>query len=506
MSTKMPHSTRRAFLQTATAAASAISAQGQPAAPKRPNIVLYQPETLRAESVACYGHPLVKTPNLDRLASQGTRFTECHVQNPVCGASRCSLMTGWPVHVRGHRNLAYFLHNDEPNLFRYLRENNYDVYWYGKNDLLAPDSFPSSVTDWGPRKGRVPAPENPHAFGSPLYYSFLYNAGTDRRDTADYANLQAAIKILEQQNRPNPFCIFLPLRYVHPPFTAPADFHNLYNPGDVPALRPAGLPNKPNFYDAIRRTRNLDKLGDADFRKIQAVYLGMITYCDWLLGEFLEAMERTNHTRDTAFFLFSDHGEWGGDYGLVEKWPSAMDGVLEHIPLIARIPGLPAGQVSREVVELYDVMATCLELAGIEAKHTHFARSLMPQLRGAPGDVNRAAFCEGGFDINEPQSFEKVEGGPKAIYYPKTKLENDRPETVTRATAITTADYKLVARVGQTNELYDRKNDPLELHNVYGQRTYAQTQEKLERRMLEWYIHTADVAPKQQDPRGFPRR
>ena len=57
-------------------------------------------------------------------------------------------MTGWPVHVRGHRSLYYFLHDDEPNIFRYLRQNGYDVYWYGKNDLLVPESFASSVTEW----------------------------------------------------------------------------------------------------------------------------------------------------------------------------------------------------------------------------------------------------------------------------------------------------------------------------------------------------------------------
>src|SRR5436305_15306446 len=119
----------------------------------------------------------------------------------------------------------------------------------------------------------------------------------------------------------------------------------------------------------------------------------MICYNGRLLGELLEALERTGHAKDTAVFLFSDHGEWGGDYGLVEKWPSACDGTLEHIPLIARVPGMAKGHVSKEIVELYDVMATCLDLAGIEPQHTHFARSLMPQLPGRPGASSRAAFC-----------------------------------------------------------------------------------------------------------------
>ncbi len=144
-----------------------------------------------------------------------------------------------------------------------------------------------------------------------------------------------------------PFCLYLPLSYAHPPFTAPKDFYGMYEPAEVPELRPPDLPGKPNFYEAIRRTRRLDRLADEDFRKIQAVYLGMISYSDWLLGELLEALERSGHAKDTAVFAFSDHGEWGGDYGLVEKWPSAVDDVLTHVPLIARVPGQPGGHGRR---------------------------------------------------------------------------------------------------------------------------------------------------------------
>ncbi len=501
----MGHPTRRSFLQTSGAAM--LRAQTGAAPPKRPNLVLYQPETLRAESVGCYGHPVVRTPNINRFAGEGVRFEQCHAQNPVCGPSRCSLMTGWPVHVHGHRSLYYFLKPDEPNLFHYLKQNGYDVYWYGKNDLLAPDSFASSVTEWGPKPGRVPAPKNPYQLNDPLYYSFLYGPAGDRRDTADYANIQAAIRVLEQQDRKNPFCIFLPLAYVHPPFTAPADFYNMYDPAKLPPLRPVDLPNKPDFYEAIRRTRRLDKLSDTDLRKIQAVYLGMISYADWLFGDFLEAVDRTGHRDDTAIFLLSDHGEWGGDYGLVEKWPSACDSVLEHIPLIARVPGMAKGHVSKEIVELYDVMATCLELAGIEAQHTHFARSLMPQLQGRPGDPARAAFCEGGYDTSEPQAFEPFQdySTPENIYYPKVALQNQHPETVTRATSIRTPNFKMVLRPAGTSELYDLRKDPRELYNIYGDRSYAGTRDELRQQMLDWYIHTSDVAPNKHDPRGFPK-
>src|SRR5579885_2540854 len=128
--------------------ADAAAAAPSTTAGERPNIILYVPDEMRADALACYGNPVTKTPNFDRLAAEGTRFENCHVQFPVCGASRCSFLTGWPASVRGHRSLYYFLRPDEPNLFRYLKNAGYDVIWLGKNDAFAADTFHSSVTFW----------------------------------------------------------------------------------------------------------------------------------------------------------------------------------------------------------------------------------------------------------------------------------------------------------------------------------------------------------------------
>lgn len=322
----MPTTITRRTILTGAAAGVASAASQAPAGKSKPNIILWMPETMRAESLACYGHPLVRTPNYDRLAKEGARFTGCYGQNSVCGPSRCSLMTGWPVHVRGHRSLYYFLHPDEPNLLRYLKENGYDVYFFGKNDVFSTETFPLSVTEWGSKPSRIPAAEqgrNPYSFDDPRFYSFLHTAGGDRHDFGDYVNLEAAFKILERDSK-KPFCIYLAQSMVHPPFTCPKDFYGMYDPQKLPPLRPPDLPNKPDYYAAIRRTRRLDKLDDAFFRQIQSVYLGMISYSDWMLGEMLAAVERTGHDKDTAFFVFSDHGEWGGDYGLWKSGPAPV--------------------------------------------------------------------------------------------------------------------------------------------------------------------------------------
>jgi arylsulfatase A-like enzyme len=508
--------TRRGFLSAAALAAANAQEPGA-AVPaqrvtgrKRPNLILYVPDELRAESIGCYGNATVKTPNIDRLASEGVRFEQCHVQNPVCGPSRCCFATGWPVHVHGHRSLYYALHPDEPNIFKYLKESGYDVYWFGKNDLLATETFASSVThaesrgDNSAAYGKIGASANPYSESDSHFYTFVNNKLPDRRATSDYLNMQAAIEVLERKSD-KPFCIFLPLTFPHVPYAAPEDFHDMYQTASLMPLRPTSLPRQPRYYNALRKIMRLDQLHDEDFRKVQALYLGMISYADWVLGEFLSAIERTGHTDDTAFFLFSDHGDWAGDYGLVEKWPNAMTDVLTRVPLIVRLPGQARGHVSKEMVEQYDVMATCLELAGIEANHTHFARSLMPQLHGSAGDVTRAAFCEAGYNINEPECFEPLsQFDPSMAYYPKVALQNQQPDTVTRTTSIRTLQFRLIYRPDDQSELYDLRADPRELNNVYGNAKYRDAQAELFRRVMDYYVRTSGIAPRQRDPRDLP--
>src|SRR5262249_29267483 len=156
----------------------------------------------------------------------------------------------------------------------------------------------------------------------------------------------------------------------------------MYKPSDLPPLATPGLPKKPRYQQAIRDAYGLTKVPDATLRQVRATYYAQVSYADWLLGELLEAMERTGRDRDTAIVASSDHGDYAGDYGLVEKWPGALETCLLHVPLIARVPGGTAGATAPDMVELYDIMATFLDLAGVRATHTHFARSLVPQIHG----------------------------------------------------------------------------------------------------------------------------
>ncbi len=128
------------------------------------------------------------------------------------------------------------------------------------------------------------------------------------------------------RSRPRePFALYLPLTFPHCPYFAPPPWHDLLDPATLPPLRPADLPGKPDFHRLVRETRRLDRLDEGTFRKINAVYPGMIGVIDTLLGQPLDALDETGLADNTAVFVFSEHGDWAGDYGLVEKWPSALD-------------------------------------------------------------------------------------------------------------------------------------------------------------------------------------
>jgi len=192
------------------------------------NFVFLLFDQFRAESAGCYGHPVVRTPNLDRLATQGTRFNQCHVQAALCSPSRCSLMTGWYPHVAGHRSLWHLLRAHEPSLLRTVKSAGYRVEMYGKNDVFAAEHIPLALDCWGHPQGTargVPL----YGADDPRYWSFR-NAPLEGgpESTSDFACVQAGSDFLrDERSRKQPFFLFLPLLNPHPPYNAPEPFHSM---------------------------------------------------------------------------------------------------------------------------------------------------------------------------------------------------------------------------------------------------------------------------------------
>jgi len=486
------------------------------------NFIFFFPDEMSASTVSCYGHPHVKMPNYDQLCEEGVRFDQCIVQNPVCSPSRASLFTGTYPHNSGHRTLWHLLRPHEPSMFRYLKNAGYDIAWYGKNDLYSQEYLDEVCTDIMVKRAYnekepslnykdVLTWENKYEFGEDGYYSFLYNPSYPEEGSVPVEKeIGQAIDFLKQRgDTDKPFFLYLPIRLPHPPYSILEKFYNMYNPKEVGTELFPETKGKPSYEKFIRKYRSLDELPDEVFEKVNAVYLGMNSYVDYLLGLLNKTLEETGHAKDTTLIVSSDHGDWHGKRRLVEKWPNAMDDDMVHVPLIIRTPGNKHGHVVKEQVELFDIMPTILDLANIQCEHTHFAHSLVPQLHGDVGDDKRIVFCEGGYDLHEPHCSEGYAervaeyNNPENIYYPKCRQQAERPETVCRTVMARSNEYKLILRTSGENEFYDLKSDSDECVNRYDDSAFQQQIEMLKNEILMWYIKTSDTVPVNDDIRHF---
>ena len=491
---------------------------------KKQNFVFFFPDEMKASSVSCYGNPVVKMPNFDKFAEEGVLFETCIVQNPVCSPSRCSLMTGWYVHNLGHRTLWHLLRPHEPSLFRYLKQDGYNIYWQGKNDLYSQEYLDEILDDIGDirkgvrpqtslKSGKVHGGKRSYGPDDPHFYSFLDDPIPDDPDglLVDGVIARSVDIIKAQKDSGKPFMLFIPSTMPHPSYSTLKYYHDMYAPEDVIDMlyEYDELKDPPEFAALIREYRRIGKWTKEFLAKIYAVYLGMNSYVDVMLGLLVDAVEEAGLTDNTTFIISSDHGDWAGNKGLVEKWSNAMDDDIVRIPLMIKSPGMKKGLRVKGQAALFDVMPTVLELAGIECGHIHFARSLVPELKGERDDLERPVFCEGGYDTHEPHCFEGYparEGGgrnPGNIYAPKLQQQQDHPLSVCRTAMMRTLDYKLVKRTSGDDELYDLKNDPAEINNVIKDAQYAGIRARLESDMLRWYIKTSDVVPIDEDSRGF---
>lgn len=198
----------------------------------------------------------------------------------------------------------------------------------------------------------------------------------------------------------------------------------------------------------------------------------------------------------------------------MEKWPSGLEDVLTHIPMLVRMPGGKAGVVAQGAITTFDIVPTILELANIAPNHTHFAVSMVPVLKGdpePPDRLNRPVFAEGGYGTFEPHCFEGYTGlgNPGQIYYPKLLQQQKKPLSVTRTVMVRTPTHKLVLRSDpqsqdHDSELYDLAKDPREITNVYGNADYQNETLHLKDVLLRWFIQTSDQTPLHSNPRGFP--
>ncbi len=489
----------------------------------RPNVVIFNPDQYRGDVLGHARNPGAITPNLDRVAeTDGVSFTNAFCQNTVCTPSRCSFMTGWYPHVHGHRTMFHMLRKHEPVLLKTLRETGYFVWWGGKNDLVPGQEGFDGFCDVKYRP-EGPLRKNLHGLtdwrGEPdgdSYYSFykgkLDKGGDDIYLDGDWANVLGAIGFIEEAGEAlpdgKPFCLYLPLSCPHPPYAVEEPYYSLIDRSKLPERipTPEGWRGKPGMLKGIWQRQGMQSWTEDRWTELRATYYGMCTRIDDQYGRILEALRRAGLYDDTAVFFFADHGDFTGDYGLVEKNTNTFEDCLSRAPLVIKPPTSAAvkPRVSNALVELIDFPATVEALAGIEPRHTHFGRSLLPAIAGETDEHRDAVFCEGGRLRGERHCMELESTSsqvPTGLYWPRVGLQTSEAGEHTKAVMCRTREHKYVRRLYEQDELYDLRKDPRELDNRIDDPALAPELAKLKERLLTFYLETADVVPHDTDNR-----
>jgi arylsulfatase A-like enzyme len=488
---------------------------------KQPHIVIFNPDQWRGDVLGHMGDPAAVTPNLDRMVrTDGVSFRHAFCQNPVCTPSRCSFMSGWYPHVRGHRTMFHMMRPDEPVLLRTLKQNGYYVWWGGKNDLVPGQHGYGDYCHVKYKPDRPPRPmwaidrqdEWRGAMDSDTYYSFyIGQLDTDDEDIyydGDWANVLGAIQVIKNGPHDRPLCIYLPLTYPHPPYAVEEPWYSLIDRGALPTRAPApeGWEGKPSLLRGVYQRLNMSGWTEDRWTELRAVYYGMCARLDHQFGLLCDALREAGIYDDTALFLFSDHGDFTGDYGLVEKTQNTFEDCLSRVPFVVKPPAqVPvAPRVSEAMVELIDFPATVEALTGIEPGHDNFGRSLLPLLAGETDEHRDAVFCEGGRRHGETQCMELESASsqvPTGLYWPRVNLQASEGPEHSKAVMCRTKEWKYVRRLYEQDELYDLRADPQELHNRIDDPALSGQLAQLKERLLTFYLETSDVVPHDTDQR-----
>lgn len=499
--------------------------------PKQPHIIIINPDQWRGDVMGHLGNPAAITPNLDRLVStEAVSFANTFCQNPVCTPSRCSFMSGWYPHVRGHRTMYHMMQPDEPVLLRDLKQAGYFVWWGGKNDLVPGQNGFDDYCDvryQGRRRANQasrPIRADLHAVedwrgqpGGDNWYSFFAGKiekpeGFPPEEDFVYDNdwdvVFEAIETIHSRPPDQPLCLFLALSFPHPPYGVEDPWFSAVDRDLLPPRTPtpAGWEGKPSILRGIYENQGLSGWSEERWTELRATYYGMCARVDHQVGLLVQALLDAGIYDDSAVFLFADHGDFTGDYGLVEKTQNTFEDCLTRVPFIIKPP---AGAACRPgprdaLVELVDFRATVDVLAGLEPGYTHFGRSLLPLIAGQTAQHRDAVFCEGGRIHGEEHCMEKQSAShqnPDGLYYPRLTLQNREGPEHTKAVMCRTRDYKYVRRLYEPDEFYDLRSDPRELANRIDDPAYAPVVAQLKERMLDFFLETGDVVPWKADQR-----
>mgnify|MGYP003584317201 CR=1 FL=1 len=465
-------------------------------------------------------NPRIRTPALDRLCREGTRFTRAYCPNPTCTPSRASILTGMYPSQHGAWSLGTKLFEDVPTLGGHLSEAGYFTALIGKAHFQPSKSLPGmesiecqptlrDLDFWrnfhGPWYGfehvetaRMHAAE---AFAGGHYAVWMEDKGlADWRDYfedwPDDPEKRARIYSSRRWDLPEefhytrwtgertvaaiesagerPFFIWSSFHDPHPPYLVPEPWASMYDPADMEPGRlsageHAGNPahfqktqeEDPGYWEAVCGGEAIHGSGshiqdEEALRKNMACYYGMVSFMDHEIGRILDALDRAGKADDTIVIFSTDHGHFLGQHGLVAKAIHMYEDLIK-VPFIARWPGhIPAGAVSDDLQCLVDLAPTFLAAADVPVPGIMTGRNQLASWHGS-GNVRDSVI-----------------------------VENHHGTHCFHMRTFVTDRHKLtVYRDGADGELFDLEADPGEIRNLWHDPSAAALKSDLLHRFLQ---------------------
>lgn len=476
----------------------------------KPNILWICTDQQRWDTLGAYGNPLVRTPNLDRLAREGVLFQHAYCQNPVCTPSRSSFLTGrYPRTTRCRQN-GQSIPRDEKLVTRILADAGYVCGLSGKLHISACETakhpLGESRVDDGYQTfhwSHHPIPKAWDHTGN-AYRHWLHGKGVEFQWKAFEEGCRHIQYGMPEPLHQTTFCVEKALEFIgsaagmQPPWLFSVNIFDPHHPFDPPEeyLRPwlerlACIPfpnyvpgeaaNKPAWLatDHLgayggKGGYNYDTMSERDHRLVRAAYYAMCELVDAQVGRLLSELGKSGQRENTIVLFMSDHGEMLGDHGVYLKGPHFYEPAI-RVPLIASWQGHWRENLQSDaLVELVDLAPTLLEAAGLPPEPGMQGRSLKALLEGAAQRHRDDIYCE---------------------YYNSSLNHNPRAF----ATMLRTATHKLVKNhSSEPGELYDLMNDPSESHNLWNEASAAPVKMELLLRLCDRMAQTVDPLPERE--------
>lgn len=475
-------------------------------APSRYNVLFIATDDWKPVA-GCYGTALIKTPNIDRLAAQGTVFGRNYCQQAVCAPTRASLLTGQRPDFTCVWDLQTQMRAMNPDILtmpQHFRQQGYITTGIGKIfDNRAVDKGDDSLS-WSLPYNRLEQADYPSGFQMPLrayqnpqtrrgIEQFMAEAaakgiapGQARQQYAqqrlspvdeaeaipdgaytDGATARKAVKIMKQlADQKAPFFFAVGFRSPHLPFVAPRKYWDLYdraqlplatyqrksiNPVEVAYQASNELVNQYTGTNGEKFQTGYDPKADSVQRRLIHGYYASVSYMDAQIGLLLDALKANGLDKNTIVVLWGDHGWHLGDHGIWCKHTNFEQAT--RAPLILSAPGFRANQKTQSLTEFVDIFPTLVELTGIKTPDALAGKSLVPLLRKPTATVKKYAVSQ------YPRNGDKIMG---------YAIRTDRYRYVAWFEGNFRKNEVMATAQPMAVELYDYQTDPDETVNVAG--------------------------------------